>query len=244
MIFGKDRESDMLEDPMFWVFVLPGLLLGLYAQSRIKLNVTKYSQVPTQNGITGAEVARRLLDAQGLQNVAIESAPGILSDHYDPRSKTLRLSQQVYFAPSVAAAGIAAHEAGHALQDAEDYFPMEVRSYIVPIVQLASQAAPWLFITGLMLQLETLTWAGIILFGSSFLLAFLTLPVEFNASARAKELLVSHGIIQGDEQIAGVEKVLGAAAWTYVAAAVSAIGVWLFYVFILFFRGRSDANAR
>ena len=234
----------MLEDPMFWVFVLPGLLLGLYAQSRIKLNVTKYSQVPTQNGITGAEVARRLLDAQGLQNVAIESAPGILSDHYDPRSKTLRLSQQVYFAPSVAAAGIAAHEAGHALQDAEDYFPMEARSYIVPIVQLASQAAPWLFVTGLMLQLETLTWAGIILFGSSFLLAFLTLPVEFNASARAKELLVSHGIIQGDEQIAGVEKVLGAAAWTYVAAAVSAIGVWLFYVFILFFRGRSEASQR
>jgi Zn-dependent membrane protease YugP len=113
----------MLEDPLFWVFVLPGLLLGLYAQSRIKFNVTKYSQVRTQNGITGAEVARRLLDAQGLQNVAVESTPGVLSDHYDPRSKTLRLSQQVYFAPSVAAAGIAAHEAGHALQDADDYFP-------------------------------------------------------------------------------------------------------------------------
>ena len=108
----------MFEDPLVWVFVLPGLLLGLYAQSRIKLNVTKYSQVETKDGITGAEVARRLLDAQGLQNVAIESTPGILSDHYDPRSKTLRLSQQVYFAPSVAAAGIAAHEAGHALQDA------------------------------------------------------------------------------------------------------------------------------
>jgi hypothetical protein len=115
----------------------------------------------------------------------------------------------VYYAPSVAAAGIAAHEAGHALQDAEDYFPMEARSYIVPVVQLASQAAPWLFVTGLMLQLDTLTWAGVILFGSSFLLAFLTLPVEFNASARATELLVSHGIIQGDEQIVGVEKVLG-----------------------------------
>jgi Putative neutral zinc metallopeptidase len=109
--------------------------------------------------------------------------------------------------------GIAAHEAGHALQDAEDYFPMEARTYIVPVVQLASQAAPWLFVTGLMLQLDTLTWVGVILFGSSFLLAFLTLPVEFNANARAKELLVSHGIIQGDEQMAGVEKVLGAAAW-------------------------------
>ena len=232
----------MLEDPLFWVFVLPGLLLGLYAQSRIKLNVANYSQVPTQNGITGAEVARRLLDAQGLQSVRVESTPGILSDHYDPRSKTLRLSQQVYFAPSVAAAGIAAHETGHALQDAEDYFPLEARTYIVPVVQLASQAAPWLFVAGLVLQLDTLTWAGVILFGSSFLLALLTLPVEFNASTRAKELLLSHAIIQGDQQKAGVEKVLGAAAWTYVAAAVSAIGVWLYYVFVLFFRGRSEAD--
>lgn len=234
----------MFEDPLFWVFVLPGLLLGLYAQSRIKLNITKYAEVRTQNGITGAEVARRLLDAKGLENVAIESTPGVFSDHYDPRSKTLRLSQQVYFAPSVAAAGIAAHEAGHALQDAEDYFPMEARTYIVPVVQLASQIAPWLFISGLVLQLETLTWAGVILFGSSFLLALLTLPVEFNASARAKELLVSHGIIKGDEQLAGVERVLGAAAWTYVAAAVSAIGVWLFYVFVLFFRGSSESGHR
>jgi Zn-dependent membrane protease YugP len=194
--------------------------------------------------VTGAEVARRLLDAQGLQDVAIESTPGILSDHYDPRTKTLRLSQSVYFTPSVAAAGIAAHEAGHALQDAEDYLPMEARTYIVPIAQLAAQAAPWLFITGLLLQLDTLTWIGVILFGSSFVLALLTLPVEFNASARAKELLVRHGIIKGDEQVAGVEKVLGAAAWTYVAAAVSAIGVWLFYVFVLFFRGRANAGFR
>src|SRR5262245_34234461 len=234
----------MFEDPLFWVFVLPGLLLGLYAQSRIKLNVAKYSQMPTVNGVTGAEVARRLLDAQGLQSVKIESTPGVLSDHYDPQAKVLRLSQQVYFTPSVAAAGIAAHEAGHALQDAEDYLPMEARSYVVPLVQLASQAAPWLFVIGLMLQLETLTWAGVILFGSSFLLAFLTLPVEFNASSRAKQLLVSQGIILGDDQLAGVEKVLGAAAWTYVAAAVSAIGVWLFYVFMLFFRGRSEAALR
>src|SRR4029079_5792064 len=166
----------MFEDPLFWAFVLPGLLLGLYAQSRIKLNVAKYSQVPTRDGVTGAEVARRLLDAKGLQDVTIESPPGILSDHYDPRAKTLRLSQQVYFTPSVAAAGIAAHEAGHALQDAEDYLPMEARSYIVRVVQLASRIAPWLFVAGLMLQLSYLTWAGVILFGSSSLFAFLTLP--------------------------------------------------------------------
>jgi Zn-dependent membrane protease YugP len=234
----------MLEDPLFWLFVLPGVLLGVFAQSRIKVNVAKYSQVRTRDGITGAQVARRLLDSQGLQMVAIESTPGMLSDHYDPRSKTLRLSQEVYFAPSVAAAGIAAHEAGHALQDAVDYFPLEARTYIVPLVQLATQTAPWLFVAGMMLQLPTVAWVGVILFGSSSLFALITLPVEFNASARAQELLVKHGIIGGEEQIAGVEKVLGAAAWTYVAAAVSAIGSWLFYLFVLLSQVRSAADHR
>jgi uncharacterized protein len=144
----------------------------------------------------------------------------------------------------VAAAGIAAHEAGHALQDAVDYFPLEARTYIVPVVQLASQTAPWLFIAGVMLQLPTLAWVGVILFGTSSVFALITLPVEFNASARAQELLISHGIIRGDEQIAGVQKVLGAAAWTYVAAAVSAIGSWLFYVFVLLSQARSAGFRR
>ena len=223
----------MLDDPLFWILVLPGVLLGSYAQWQIKANVAKYSQLRTTDGITGAEVARKLLDSRGLHDVSVEATPGMLTDHYDPRSKVLRLSQDVYFAPSVAAAGIAAHEAGHALQDADDYFPMEARSYIVPIVQLASRMAPWLFVAGLMLQLPYLTWVGVILFGSSSLFAVLTLPVEFNASSRAQELLVSQGIIRGDEQITGVEKVLGAAAWTYVAAAVAALGSWLFYVVLL-----------
>ncbi len=233
----------MLEDPLFWLFVGPGLLLGLYAQARIKANVAKYGEVPTPSGITGAEVARRLLDAQGLQAVKIESTEGVLSDHYDPRAKVLRLSQKVYYTPSIAAAGIAAHETGHALQDAQDYFPMEARTYIVPVVQLASQIAPWAFVAGLMLQWNTLTWIGVILFGSSFVFALVTLPVEFNASARAKELLVAQGIIPPD-QIEGVDKVLDAAAWTYVAAAVSAVGVWLFYVFMLLGRGRGASAAR
>jgi len=231
----------MWEDPLFWICVLPGLLLGAYAQSRIKINMAKYSQVRTVNGITGAEVARQLLDSQGLNRVAIVATPGMLSDHYDPRSKTLRLSQEVYFAPSIAAAGIAAHEAGHALQDAVDYFPMEARTYIVPMVQLATQTAPWVFIAGALLQIPTLAWIGIILFGSSTLFALITLPVEFNASARAKRLLIDQQIIKGDEQKAGVEKVLGAAAWTYVAAAVSAIGSWLFYIFVLLSPARSTA---
>jgi len=181
------ERSQYVGGSAFWIFVLPGLLLGMNAQSRIKINIAKYSQVGTQDGITGAQVARRLLNSQGLQNVAVESTPGMLSDHYDPRSKTLRLSQEVYFAPSVAAAGIAAHEAGHALQDAMDYFPLEARTYIVPVVQLASQTAPWLFVAGMLLQLPTLTWVGVILFGSSSLFALITLPVEFNASARAQE---------------------------------------------------------
>jgi len=230
----------MFGDPLFWLLVGPGLLLGLYAQARIKANVAKYSQVRTPSGVTGAEVARRLLDAQGLGGVKIESTEGVLSDHYDPRAKVLRLSQKVYYTPSIAAAGIAAHEAGHALQDADDYFPMEARTYIVPIVQLASQIAPWAFVAGLMLQWNTLTWIGVILFGSSFFFALLTLPVEFNASARAKALLVRQGIIAPD-QIEGVDKVLDAAAWTYVAAAVSAVGVWLFYVIMLLGRGRIAA---
>jgi uncharacterized protein len=236
---GCWRNGDMFGDPLFWILVLPDLLLGVYAQSRIKINIAKYSQVRTKDGITGAQVARRLLDSQGLQAVTIESTPGMLSDHYDPRSKTLRLSQDVYFAPSVAAAGIAAHETGHALQDAVGYFPLEARTSIVPLVQLASQTAPWLFIAGTLLQYPTLAWVGIILFGSSSLFALITLPVEFNASARARELLVSHDIIRGEEQIAGVQHVLGAAAWTYVAAAVSAIGTWLFYVFLLLSQARS-----
>jgi len=234
----------MFEDPLFWVFVLPGLLLGAYAQSRIKMNVAKYSRVATDGGITGAQVARRLLDSQGLQDVAVESTPVMLSDHYDPRSKTLRLSQEVYYTPSVAAVGVAAHEAGHALQDAVDYFPMEVRTYIVPAVQLASKISPWLFIGGMMFGLPTLAWVGIILFGSSTVFALITLPVEFDASSRAQELLVSHGIIRGEEQITGVEKVLGAAAWTYVAAAVSAIGSWLFFIFVMFSQARPIADRR
>lgn len=234
----------MLGDPLFWIFVLPGLLLGIYAQGRIKANVAKYSQVATRGGITGAQVARELLDSQGLQGIAIESTPGMLSDHYDPHHKILRLSQQVYFAPTVAAAGIAAHEAGHAVQDAEDYFPLEARTYIVPVVQLASQVAPWVFVAGMMLQHSTVAWIGVILFGASTFFALITLPVEFNASSRALNLLVSRRIIQGEEQIDGVRKVLSAAAWTYVAAAVSALGSWLFYVVVLLSQMRPAADRR
>lgn len=223
----------MFESPLFWLFAAPGLLLGFYAQSRIKFNYMKYSQVTTASRMTGAEVARHLLDAEGLRNVRIETTPGMMSDHYDPRGKVLRLSQEVYYTPSVTAAGIAAHEAGHALQDAADYFPMRVRSFIVPIVQLAAQVAPWIFFGGLVVGSDGIAWAGILLFGAQTLFTLVTLPVEYDASARARRLLVSQGIVTRKENIEGLDKVLGAAAWTYVAGAVSAVGSLLYLVAII-----------
>jgi hypothetical protein len=177
------------------------------------------------------------LDTQGLQNVQIEEVQGFLSDHYDPRTKILRLSPEVYRTPSVAAAGIAAHEMGHALQDAGGYFPLQIRSAIVPAAQFGSTLAPWIFIAGLLLNLTTLAWVGLILFGAAVVFTLITLPVEFDASRRAKKLLTSNGVIIGNE-VQGVNKVLDAAALTYVAAAVSAIGTFLYYLLLLTGGGR------
>lgn len=223
----------MFFNPLFWLFALPGLLLGLYAQSRIKSNFAKYSEVRTPGNLTGAQVARALLDSQGLRNIPIEPTTGALTDHYDPNSQVLRLSQTVYHTPSVAAAGVAAHEAGHALQDARDYFPLKMRSAIVPVVQFGSTLAPWLFLAGFFLGILELAWAGVILFGVSTLFTLVTLPVEIDASNRAKSLLLSEGILKSEEESEGVNKVLNAAAWTYVAAAVSSVGNLLYYVFLL-----------
>lgn len=223
--------------PLFLVLALPGLLLGLYAQMRVKSAFNKYSKVRTQRGVTGSQVARMLLDAQGLYDVVIEESKGMLSDHYDPRSKTLRLSPEVYGTPSVAAAGIAAHETGHALQDARSYAPLMVRSALVPAASFGSSLAPLIFFAGLMLEgfagfgIEV-AWLGVILFGAAVLFTLVTLPVEFNASSRAKQLLKTQGILIGKES-EGVDKVLNAAALTYVAAAVAAVGQLLYYVMIL-----------
>lgn len=222
----------MFFDPLYLIFALPGLLLGLYARSRVKSNFNKHAKVRTMRNVTGAEVARQLLDAQGLYDVAIEETQGFLSDHYDPRSKVLRLSPDVYRTPSVAAAGVAAHEMGHALQDAGGYFPLQIRSALVPAAQFGSSFAPWLFIGGFLLNFTGLAWVGVIMFAAAVLFTIITLPVEFDASNRAKQLLVSNGVLIGDE-VEGVNKVLDAAAWTYVAAAVSAIGTLLYYVLLL-----------
>ena len=227
----------MIFDPLYLVFALPGLLLGLWAQSRVKRNFNKYSKVRTLQNVTGAEVARSLLDGHGLYDVRVEEVQGTLTDHYDPRGKVLRLSPEVYRNPSVAAAGIAAHEMGHAMQDAGGYFPLQIRSALVPAAQFGSSLAPWIFMGGLFLNLTQVAWAGVILFGAAVLFTLVTLPVEFDASARAKKLLVNNGILIGDE-VKGVNKVLDAAALTYVAAAVSSIGTLLYFVLRLTGGGR------
>ncbi len=224
----------------YWlIFALPGLILGLWAQARVKGAFKKYSKVPTMRGITGAQVARVLLDEQGLSHVAIEETQGRLSDHYDPRSQVLRLSPDVYRTPSIAAAGVAAHEMGHALQDAAHYVPLKFRSALVPATNFTSRLAPIIFMAGFFLAIFAKTeigiyiaWAGVALFAVAVIFTLVTLPVEFNASKRAKQLLVSSGVLVGNE-IEGVNKVLDAAALTYVAAAVTAIGQLLYYVMLL-----------
>lgn len=219
-------------DPLFLLFALPGLVLGLWAQSRVKRNFNKYSQVRTSRSLTGAQVARQLLDSYDLYDVAVEETQGFLSDHYDPRSKTLRLSPGVYNSPSIAAAGIAAHEMGHALQDANRYFPLQIRSALVPAAQFGSNLYIWPIMIGIFTGLTQLAWVGVILLGATVAFSLVTLPVEFNASARAKQLLHKQGILFDDE-LRGVDKVLDAAALTYVAAAIASLGTLLYYVFRL-----------
>ena len=199
--------------------------------------VSKYSEIPTSNQMTGAQVARYLLDSEGLTNVQIEPAPGALTDHYDPSSKTLRLSEIVYGSPTIAAAGIAAHEMGHALQDTRRYGPLGLRSAMVSTVQFGSWLGPLLFMVGLFTNLLGLAWFGLILFAGVAVFALVTLPVEFDASRRAKALLHTRGILS-QRELQGVDAVLDAAALTYVAAAVQAIGNLLYYLILLTGTGR------
>lgn len=227
----------MFFDPMYFVFALPALILGLWAQFKVQSSFSKYSRVRSTVGLSGAEVARRMLDMSGLYNVQVEMVQGFLSDHYDPTKRILRLSPDVYRGNSLAAAGVAAHEAGHALQHQDAYLPMQIRSAIVPTVQIGSWLGPIIFIVGFFLQWTQLAWAGIILFGATALFAIVTLPVEFNASNRAKAWLAESGIIYQHER-SGVNAVLDAAALTYVAAAVQAISTLLYYVFLLSGRSR------
>jgi Zn-dependent membrane protease YugP len=219
-------------DPMYLVFALPALILGLIAQAKVQGAFNRYSRVRTYSGVTGAKAARMLLDANGLQDVAVEEAGGLLSDHYDPSSRTLHLSREVAYTPSVAAVGVAAHETGHALQHAKGYWPLQIRTSIVPTVQFGSWLGPLIFFAGLLLHSPSIAWLGVILFSAVVVFALVTLPVELDASRRAKEQLQRYLIVDR-EQMAGVNSVLDAAALTYVAAAVQAISTLLYYVFLL-----------
>ena len=219
----------MFFDVNYWVYMLPAFFVMLAAQYYVSSTYKKWSQVRNRSHLTGGEAAQRLIRTGGLDDVRVEGVSGKMTDHYDPRSKVLRLSQGVYQTSSVAAVAIAAHELGHAMQDQEGYFPLRLRSTMIPVVNIGSTLG-WLFIIiGIFMQWTGLAWLGVIVFSAGALFAMATLPVELNASARAKKLLVQSGIIIGQDEQHGVNKVLNAAALTYIAALLTSIMQLLYF---------------
>lgn len=205
-----------------WIYLIPALIISVYAQFKISSTFEKYNQVKSMRGYTGAQVARLLLDNVGLYDIPVEMVPGKLSDHYDPTKRVLRLSEDVYESTSVASIGVAAHEVGHAIQHKEFYKPLIIRNSIVPAVNIGSSFSWILFMIGLLFSIKPLLTIGIILFSAVVVFQLITLPVEYNASSRALKILSSRDILYKDE-VRGVEKVLDAAALTYVAATLTAI---------------------
>ncbi len=220
----------MMFDMKYLLIVLiPGLIMSGLASLMVKSAFNKYSQVGTRRGFTGAQAAQIMLEKAGIHDVRIVATNGFLSDHYNPSTKTLALSEQVYGSKSVAAVGVACHEAGHALQHAVGYAPLGLRSAIVPIVSFGAPFTDTLLMLGLFLNMRPLLLLGIAAFAIVVVFQLITLPVEFNASARAKRLCVETGIIDADERV-GVDRVLNAAALTYVAAFVSSLLTLLYYL--------------
>ena len=204
------------------ILLLPAIIISAWAQFRIKASFSKYSKVNSVNGYTGAQVARMLLDGAGLFDIPVEIVQGKLTDHYDPSKRVMRLSKEVYNGTSVASIGVAAHETGHAMQDKENYVPLRLRNSIVPAVNISSNASWVLFIMGVILSIPSLINIGIVLFSAVVAFQLITLPVEFNASSRALNILESKSILYGDE-INGAKSVLNAAAMTYLSAALMAV---------------------
>jgi len=219
----------MFFDPLYLILVLPGLALSLWASFRVKSAFNKYSQVPSMRGFTGAEAAQEMLRRAGIEGVGIEEAHGFLSDHYNPMTKTLALSESVYRSTSVAAVGVATHEAGHAIQHARNYGPLWLRSLLVPTANIGSSIGYIVMILGLMLSMTNMVLVGAVLFSMVLLFQIVTLPVEFNASSRAKQLVLDYGIISPQER-EGVDRVLNAAAMTYVAAAVGTLMTLVYFL--------------
>ncbi len=209
------------------LFTAPALLLAMWAQARVRAAYAEAMRQPAP--LSGAAAARHVLDSAGLTDVAIQQIPGRLSDHYDPRDKVLRLSQQVYGSRSLAAVGIAAHEAGHALQDARHYAPLVIRNLAVPAAGFGSNIGLMLLLLGLLMNVTPLFLAGVVLFGCVVAFQLINLPVEFDASARAKHQLAELGIV-GQHEMVYVNKVLNAAAWTYVAATLQSILTLLYFI--------------
>lgn len=208
-------------DPTY-IIIVPALIISLWAQMKIKSSYAKYSRVFSRNGYTGAQVARMILDAYGLYDIPIYAIRGNLTDHYDPSKRVVNLSQDVYNGSSLASIGVAAHEIGHAIQHSVGYAPIKIRMALVPIANIGSQASWILFFLGIVMSFTPLVNFGIILFGATVVFQLVTLPVEFNASKRALEILREKNILYDDE-ITGARSVLTSAALTYVAAAVMAI---------------------
>jgi Zn-dependent membrane protease YugP len=223
----------ILFDPMYFVYLAPALLLALWAQAKVRSTYAQAQQAPAR--LSGAAAARHILDAAGLQHVGIEPVGGELTDHYDPRDKVLRLSEGVFSSRSCAAVGIAAHEAGHALQDAHRYAPLAIRNLAVPAANFGGSLGMLLIMAGAGLAYSgvaaggTMILVGIIGFGCVAAFQLINLPVEFNASNRAKQLLVDYGIVPQQDMVY-VNRVLDAAAWTYVAATLQAVLILLYYV--------------
>jgi len=223
-------------DGTLMLFLLPGLLLGLYAQMRLSSSYNRYSQQPVASGLTGAQAAREILDQSGLSAMPVNSVPGHLTDHYDPMRKALFLSEENYHGRSIAAVGVAAHEAGHALQHKAAYAPLHIRMAMVPITGFATQASMFIFLGGMVLGLAKMALLAIVIYAIVTAFQMITLPVEYDASRRAKERLLSLGIVQ-QREAGAVGSVLNAAALTYVAAMVSSLLQLLYWISI--FRGNN-----
>ncbi len=228
----------MFFDPLYLIFMIPAFILMGITSWYVRHAYNKWSQIRTNSGLTGAQAAQRLLSTSGIYGMQVQGTYGELTDHYDPRNKTLFLSQGVANVPSVAAVAIAAHEMGHAMQDAEEYFPLKFRAALVPMVNIGSNLGWILILAGIFLGFTQLAWAGVIFFAGGAVFALATLPVEFDASARAKVLLQQTGIIRTEEEMRGVNQVLNAAALTYVAGLVTAVMQLLYYVMLVSGMGR------
>jgi Zn-dependent membrane protease YugP len=224
-------------DPTYMLFMIPAFILMIIAQTYVSSAYKKWSQVAARSQFTGAKAAERLISAGGL-NVAVDGVRGKLTDNYDPRQKVLHLSEGVYNSSSVAALAIAAHELGHAMQDRDGYFPLQLRAALVPAVNIGSYLGWILIFAGMLLRQTNLSWLGVLVFSGGAVFALATLPVELNASSRAKALLTDTGLIIGDDERRGVNNVLNAAALTYVAGLLTAVLQLLYFVSLVGGMGR------